>query len=222
MEPAFWHERWLKGDIGFHQSRHHPALERFWALTGAQPGARVFVPLCGKSLDMHWLGAAGHAIVGVELSAIAIRDFFTEARLPARVDTLEPFDIAIAGPYEIWCGDLFELPSRALAGIAAVYDRASLIALPPDMRARYARWLADHLAPATRVLLVTLDYDQREMSGPPFSVPPAEVAALFGAAFHIEELVRQDALGPADGLRKRGLTAATETVSLLTRLGADP
>jgi thiopurine S-methyltransferase len=222
MEPAFWHQRWQTGEIGFHQSRFHPALDRYWSRTAAPAGSRILVPLCGKSLDMHWLAAAGHDVVGVELSALAVGAFFAEAGLAPSITTDGAFDVASVGPLQLWCGDIFELPAHAVANVAAVYDRASLIAFPPAMRRRYAGWLAANLTPGTTVLLITLDYDEREMNGPPFSVPPAEVTALFAGDFHIEQLEAGNALSPNDGLRKRGLTAATETVSLLTRLGAQP
>mgnify|MGYP000992455332 CR=1 FL=1 len=67
MDHGFWLERWRNGQIGFHNSEVNGMLLRHHAQLGA--AARVLVPLCGKSLDMGWLAAQGHEVVGIELSA---------------------------------------------------------------------------------------------------------------------------------------------------------
>jgi len=123
----------------------------------------------------------------------------------------------MGGRYQLLCGDFFAVPADVFASVEAVYDRASLIALPPDMRPRYALLLAERLMPGTQVLLITLSYQQQEMDGPPFSVPDDEVRALFADRFDITTQTQFDALADNDGLRKRGLTALTETVYLLKR-----
>ncbi len=217
MEPEFWHERWRKGEIGFHQEAPHPALAKHWPSLGAPQGGRVLVPLCGKSHDMHWLARSGHSVVGVELSPLAVDAFFSEAGLAPTRRAEAAHEVVTHAPYDLWCGDIFSLRPAQLPDIAAVYDRASLIALPPAMRSHYAGWLAAAIAPGTPVLLITFAYDQSEMNGPPFSVTDAEVHALFSADFDIDRQAANDVWASEPGLRKRGLTGLTESVYTLRR-----
>ena len=217
MEREFWLKRWQTGDIGFHRDDVHPALLEFWGKAAADSAAKVFVPLCGKSLDMRWLAARGHPVLGVELSEQAVDEFFTGEGLEPEVRRADGFAVKSAGRYEIWCGDYFALPTEALADVGTFYDRASLIALPPAMRERYAARLAELLPAGTQGLLVTIDYDPAEMNGPPFSVTSEEVSRLFGQGFSIDELSLRDVLSGNPGLVKRGLTALTESCHLLRR-----
>ncbi|GGK06984.1 thiopurine S-methyltransferase [Luteimonas terricola] len=194
MEPAFWHERWRDGRIGFHQPVVTPQLERHWDTLALPAGSTVFVPLCGKSLDMPWLATRGHRVLGVELSETAVRGFFEEQGLvPAQRETGYGVHHA-AGPFEIIVGDAFALDHAVLAGCAGVFDRAALIALPPNLRRRYVETTWASLPDDCRGLLVTLEYPQAEMAGPPFSVEAAEVQALFAAAWSPTLVERSDIL----------------------------
>lgn len=218
MKPDFWKDRWTTNQIGFHEGKPNEHLTRHWDSLGVAPGGRVFVPLCGKSLDMAWLAGRGHSVLGVELSEIAVRDFFAEAGVTPTRECCDGFEIAKAGGIEIWCGDFFTLQPRHLAGVAAVYDRASLVAMPPDMQTAYAAKMLEVLPESAPTLLVTLAYDQREMAGPPFSVPVARVQELFGAHYVITEFDSQDAVPSHSNFAVRGLTHAdTITMSLVRR-----
>jgi thiopurine S-methyltransferase len=217
LEPDFWIKRWQTDDIGFHRDDVHPALVEFWPQITSADGARVFVPLCGKSRDMRWLAERGHRVIGVELSAKAVDAFFEAEGLVPDVRREGAFAVKTAGAYELWCGDLFEFPADAAADASYVYDRASLVALPPEMRLRYARKLAEVLPPETGGLLISLAYDVSEMDGPPFSVPEEEVARLFGDSFTIDTLASRDALAGNLNLVKRGLTSLVETCYRLRR-----
>jgi len=203
MEPHFWLERWQRNEIGFHQPAPNTALTRHWPKLGLAPGARVFVPLAGKSLDMIWLAAQGHRVIGIELAAEAVRAF---------ADENGPIDRV-----ELRCGDLFELDPAALGRIEAVFDRGSLVALPPLLRQRYAAKLTELSPPGTRTLLVTMEYDQSKMNGPPHAVPEAEVRALFGATHDIELIERNGALDDFPRFAQRGVTTLSEAYYLLTR-----
>ena len=55
MDEAFWQRRWARNEIGFHLNEVNPYLRRHWPSLKLAQGARVLVPLCGKSLDMAWL-----------------------------------------------------------------------------------------------------------------------------------------------------------------------
>ena len=191
MNPDFWHQRWQDKQIGFHQSAPTPLLLKHWASLGIAPGAQVFVPLAGKSLDMAWFAAQGYTVLGVELSKLAIEQFFAEHELDPEIETTRRGTHYRAGGIELIHGDAFGLDADALRDCAAVFDRAALIALPPELRVRYAHELYAKLPAGCRGLLISLEYAQAEREGPPFSVPEAEVRENFGRDWTIELLERR-------------------------------
>jgi thiopurine S-methyltransferase len=191
VNPDFWHERWQENQIGFHQAAPTPLLVEHWPALGVAPGAQVFVPLAGKSLDMLWFAAQGYRVLGVELSQIAVERFFAEHGLQPDIRDTKYGRHYAAGGIAIVNGDAFGLDADALRGCAAVFDRAALIALPPELRVRYANALYAKLPTGCRGLLVTLDYPQHEREGPPFAVPEAEVQSLFARDWTIELLQRR-------------------------------
>ena len=217
MDAKFWHERWERGEIGFHQPEYHPALLRYWPSLGLPRIARVFVPLCGRSLDMVWLAGQGHPVLGVELSAIAVEAFFDHSTWTVAPRKRGPFASYAMPPYEILQGDFFDLTPDLTGGIDAFYDRAALVALPPDMRQRYATRMSDLMASGDPGLLITLEYDQALMSGPPFSVPRDEVHALLDAHFEVELLSREDVLVSNARFVEKGLHSLHESVFRLVR-----
>lgn len=217
MEPDFWHQRWREGQIGFHQDRPTPLLERHWDAIGVAAGARVLVPLCGKSLDMAWLAARGHRVLGVELSPIAVKQFFAEQGLSPSVHASSSGTHYVAGAIEVVLGDAFALDATLLASCDAIYDRAALIALPPDLRRTYRDTVHARLPAGCRGLLVTLEYPQAEKAGPPFSVDEAEVHTLFGDAWDIDLLVRQDILAKQPAFQAEGVTALHTAAYRLSR-----
>lgn len=216
MKKEFWLERWERAEIGFHQDAVNPYLLQYWPELHAAQGGEVFVPLCGKSLDMLWLRQQGHAVLGVELSPIAVRDFFAENGLALTHASGGQFDRCEAEGVRILCGDFFELSREHLVQVRAVYDRASLVALPPEMRARYACHLAELLPSGTPVLLVTFDYPQDEMNGPPFAVSADEVRALYGAYAEVRLLAQVDILEREPRFKARGVTRMQENIFVLT------
>jgi len=222
MQADFWHERWQLGQIGFHQAEINLHLQQFWAHLQAPPAARVFVPLCGKSRDMLWLRAQGHEVLGVEISPLAVQAFFDENGLQPQVMRHGAFEVYRADGLQIYCGDFFALQPEQLTGVGAVYDRASLIALPPDMRPAYAARMHALLNDGTRTLLVAFEYPQHEMDGPPFSVSEAEVRALYGAHCSVRKLHELDILDQEPRFRARGLTRLQEKIYLLAYNAGSP
>jgi len=216
MKKDFWLERWEREEIGFHQHEVNPYLREFWPELRLASGSMVFVPLCGKSQDMSWLQGQGHQVLGVELSAIAVRAFFKENGYIPRHINSGKFEHSVADGIRILCGDFFDLSKDDLPDVAAVYDRASLIALPPEMRERYVRHLASILPPATRILLITVDYPQAEMQGPPFSVSSGEVEALYREHAEVRLLAHLDVLAQNPRFQQRGLSSLWENIFLLT------
>ena len=191
MHPDFWHQRWADNQIGFHQDMPTPLLLKHWPSLRIPPGARVFVPLAGKSLDMAWLASQGHRVLGVELSEVAVEQFFAEHALAAERQESRYGTHYRAGAIEMIVGDAFGLDAELLRDCTAVFDRAALIALPRESRARYAGELYARLPAGCRGLLVTLEYPQDERPGPPFSVPEDEVHALFDQEWEVELLERR-------------------------------
>lgn len=215
MQAEFWHERWQKNQIGFHQANINVHLEQFWPQLKLAQGAPVFVPLCGKSLDMLWLRAQGYPVLGIELSAIAVRDFFAENQLTPTVTQQGKFERWEADGLVILLGDFFDLTQADLAQCGAVYDRASLIALPPAMRPSYAEHFLKIVPTSNSVLLITVEYDQTVAKGPPFSVSEQEVSSYYANTYDIQLITTVDALDEFSGFRNKGITALDEHVFLL-------
>lgn len=207
MQHDFWHQRWQEGRIGFHQDKPTPLLVEHWPSLELAPGSRVFVPLAGKSLDMVWLAAQGHRVFGVELSELAVSQFFAEQGLRPEVWETASGRHHVAGEVELVCGDVFALEPTLLASCDAVFDRAALIALPPELRARYVDEVYPRLPTGCRGLLVTLEYPQHEKQGPPFSVEEEEVHALFDRDWQLDTLVRRDILARQPAFIEEGVTA---------------
>ncbi|HEX8593354.1 MAG TPA: thiopurine S-methyltransferase [Pseudomonas sp.] len=217
MQADFWHQRWASDQIGFHQQQINPYLERFWPSLSLEQGAVVLVPLCGKTLDLVWLAQQGLSVKGIELSEKAIEDFFSEHQLRPATRQQGAFKVYSAGPIELWCGDFFALTAADVADCLALYDRAALIALPTDMRQRYVRHLGQILCGECKGLLITLDYEQSQIDGPPFSVPDEEVQRLFTPDWQLEMLQVCDVLGRSWKFVQRGCSRLDERVYRLGR-----
>jgi thiopurine S-methyltransferase len=190
MDPDFWHARWRERQIAFNQPETNPLLVEHWRTLGVRRDALVFVPLAGKSIDMRWLRKQGHSIVAVELSPVAIAEFFDESGLSPTRTTEGPFEVWRADGYRVLQGDFFDLREEHLEGVEAVYDRAALIALPPPLRAAYSRALAERLPASAGILLIAMESHPIAADGPPFTVQEDEVRSLFRPAFHVEVLER--------------------------------
>ncbi|MCU1716140.1 thiopurine S-methyltransferase [Pseudomonas sp. 5P_3.1_Bac2] len=214
MHAEFWHKRWERSEIGFHQQQTNRYLQRYWAQLAVPDNAQVLVPLCGKSLDMLWLAGQGLRVLGVELSHKAVEAFFAEQGLTAQVRSEPHFIRYSSGPLEILCGDFFALSADDLSQCQAFYDRAALIALPEPLRQRYVAHLAAVLPQGGKGLLVSLDYQQEDMPGPPFAVADAEVQRLYGGRWQVQRLLQQDVRGEAENARllQRGLSRLDEWV----------
>ena len=217
MDADFWLQRWREGRIGFHRSDVMPLLQKHWPTLDVPRGTHVLVPLCGKSLDMPWLASQGFQVRGVELAKLATEQFFAEQKLHPQSRTATYGTHYIADEIEIIQADIFEIDKALLAECGAVYDRAALVALPPPMRERYAREIYDHLPAGCRGLLITLEYPQYEMQGPPFSVEEREVHRLFGEQWNVDLLERRDILADQPTFSEQGVSALHTAVYALRR-----
>lgn len=209
MDPQFWQDRWASNQIGFHEGKTNVLLEKHFARLSLAPGARVFVPLCGKTRDIAWLLGHGFAVAGAELSPIAVKQLFAELGVEPAISQAGPMTHYAAPSLDIFQGDIFDLSRATLGPVDAIYDRAALVALPKPMRARYVPHLME-VTGATPQLLLCLDYDQSLADGPPFALGDDEVRALYGAAYKLSLLESRPAPG---GIR--GICPATEKAWLL-------
>ena len=217
MQPKFWLERWQLNQIGFHQAEHNKLLLEFWPRLGLDPKARVFVPLCGKSLDMRWLEAAGHDVLGVELSEVAIDAYFEDGGESAQQAVIDRFVSHEGAKTTILQGDFFDLTAPLLAGVEALFDRASLVALPPDMRFRYVDHLLRIVPDGCRILLLTFEYDQTLVAGPPHAVYADEIERHYGARCDIELLESFVTSVLPPHFIQAGVPQAIENVYLITK-----
>jgi len=202
-----WLARWREGRIGWHEENGNRFLRKFWPDIAS--GRRVLVPLCGKSTDLVWLARNGHDVTGVELSEIAVRDFFAEAGLhfDTRVADDITWFIGQEARITLACGDFF----RFFDGpFDALYDRGALVALPPETRPEYIRHLHTLLKPDAAKLLVTLEYDQARVSGPPFSILADEVLDYWDDLKCV--VSRNDIDNSPPKFRKAGLTKVIESI----------
>lgn len=218
MQPDFWLRRWQNNQVGFHAATPNAYLQQYWSQLKVAAGAQVLVPLCGKSLDLVWLAGQGYRVLGVELVEQAVQDFFREQALEPLVREHGAFRIYQAGNLQLWCGDIFALTADDVSECTALYDRAALIAFPSAMRERYAQHLTRVLPSGCEGLLVSLDYDQTQMDGPPFSVPDEEVQALL-AGWAPELLHIENGLQAEENWKflQRGLSRMDERIYRLQR-----
>lgn len=218
MQPDFWLDRWRTAQIGFHQPAPDKHLQAYWPALKLPPDRGVFVPLCGKSLDLLWLEARGHTVAGVELSPIALESFCMEHGIPARRREHADFDIYEAGRLALFRGDLFKLTPSLLGPVTAVYDRAALISWTPTLRSAYVSHMTSLTAAGAQTLLISVEYPEADMSGPPFPLSREVIDELYAPRHAIELLGRHDILDLEPRLKARGLTELREIAYRLTRL----
>jgi len=199
MDASFWHQRWEANEIGFHQNKVNPLLVTYFKALSLAQGNCVFVPLCGKTLDIGWLLFHGYRVAGAELSELAIKQLFVELGIKPDITDSGAVKHYHATDIDIFVGDIFDLTRKMLGSVDAVFDRAALVALPKDTRIQYTKHITDITNNASQ-LLITYDYDQRLMDGPPFSVSNEEVSQHYEDSY---EILRLASLAVTGGLRGR-------------------
>ena len=183
-----WINRWENNRIGWHADQINKQLIEYLKNLDLSPGETIFVPLCGKTKDMLFLLEKQINVIGVEMSSIAVEQFFLENNLSYSISKMDGFILYEGKGIRIYCGNYFDLEFNHLQEVRAVYDRASLIALDEELRQKYVKHLNDIIADDVRILLLTLNYPQHQRSGPPFAVSRSEVDELFKGSFHSREL----------------------------------
>ncbi len=217
VDNQHWLDRWEQNRIGFHEESVNHYLQKYLPRFDLPAGACVFLPLCGKALDIRWIAEQGYEVIGIDISQIAIEAFFEENELEyERVDS-DRFGVYRSGSISLLQGDFFDLGSDDLGACSLVYDRAALIAMERPDRPRYYDHMLSIMPASSSMLLITLDYDQNEMTGPPFAVPTAEMRQHYAGSFDIRELESSSIIDERPRWRKVGLTALTESVFRLDR-----
>lgn len=205
MDTSFWHQKWERGEIGFHESQVNPALIDYLERLNLANGARIFLPLCGKTHDIAWLLAQGYRIAGAELSPLAINELFRVLNLAPEITPAGKLARYSTTNIDIWVGDIFDLSSSMLGSVDAVYDRAALVALPEEMRQRYAVHLTA-LTHGVQQLLITYEYDQHLYDGPPFSVREKELRRHYGNTYQLQQVAQEQIAGGFKGKVEAAIT----------------
>jgi thiopurine S-methyltransferase len=214
MEHTFWHNKWDRNQVGFHLDYVQPLLERNLALFQVNNQLKkydtVFVPLCGKTLDIGFLLNKGYQVIAIELSEIAVVSIFKQLSIEPIISEWSAGKVYQSEGLNVFVGDFFALTQQDIClegkGISLVYDRAALIALPEDMRIAYAQHIAKITQSAPQ-LLITLDYDQTVSGGPPFAVSAQEVEALYAATYSIQLITEADIIEQEPRFKAKGLTS---------------
>ncbi len=205
-----WESRWQEGRIGFHLPEVNSYLLRYSDKLLTQNPESVFVPLCGKTLDLPWLAGRTKKVVGIELVQKAVQDFFKENKLTHSIQQSGKLNLFSSDTIVLFQGDFFDLNKEQTASFDAIYDRASIVAFDQPERERYVNHLMSFLEPGGRILLITLEYDQNQMTGPPFSVPADEIERLYAPYGELKHLETSDILD--ERFRKNGLDGMLERV----------
>ncbi|XP_066274732.1 probable thiopurine S-methyltransferase [Branchiostoma lanceolatum] len=214
-----WHAKWRRGKTKFHMSKVHPSLQKFYdRLLLGKERARVFVPMCGKTLDLKWLSDQGHAVVGNEVVEMACRQFFEEHDLQYTTERIEGVDGTVFKATDIdlqlFNCDFYKLTSDVTGSFDCIWDRGAMAAANPEDRDRYANVVVSLLKPTGAYLLDLFELENTVFAGPPHGITDARVDELFASKCNIEVLMRADRLG--DWQRSWGLDAFWEVVRLLT------
>lgn len=174
MGNQLWLQRWEEKNTGWHEKDVNPFLEKNFHLLNLNKGATIFIPLCGKTLDIAWLLSYGYNVIGCELSHIAITELFKELDLVPKVSIIDKFKVYSNKGITIYEGDIFHLTKDLVGTIDAIYDRAALVALPKELRFQYTTLLRE-LTNRAKQLLITVVYEQEVYTRTPYSIPQKEI-----------------------------------------------
>ncbi|SEQ60947.1 thiopurine S-methyltransferase [Amphritea atlantica] len=217
QDNVLWLQLWKDQRTDFHQQQVSPLLPRFWNNQTVAKNARVLVPLCGKSQDMLWLAARGHRVIGVELSPLAVKAFFSENNLKVKKSRVGNFTCWQSGLITIWCGDFFSLQKHQLGKVDIVFDRAALTALSGAIRQQYIGQLCQLIGINCQIFLLTVeDIDNHSQQSP--DMIDSEITALYAGQFDISLMHTESACVP----ETHPQTAGFHTESKVYRLTYKP
>jgi thiopurine S-methyltransferase len=212
-----WIARWTNSSgakIGWHKFQPNEILVKHEKnFLGESKKHTVLVPLCGKSVDLTYMADHGHTVVGVEGVKEAIEMFSDESGESLLLDNYNNWFLGhgtrATGALAIVNGDYLTQTEEDMklllktinpqidcsnGAFARVWDRASLVAIEPSDRQKYAEVTSSLMQDGGKMLLCTFEYDSTKRSGPPYSVPLDEVTRLYAPhGMTIEVLERRRA-----------------------------
>jgi thiopurine S-methyltransferase len=210
MQTNFWHQLWADNEIGFHETKPNRLLVAYFEKLNLQAGSRVFLPLCGKTLDIAWLLSQRVHVLGAELSETAVKQLFGDLGIDEpTITSCGALTRHSAQNIDIYVGDIFDLSAEQLGAVDAIYDRAALVALPEPVRSQYTQHLVEITKSASQ-LLTTFDYEQNQMDGPPFSINADKVRSYYSNTYSVTPLESKTVPG-----KLKGKCAAEEQIWLL-------
>ncbi len=222
MDSKFWHDVWDEGQIGFHQSEVNKNLKNHLNLLQSTEH-EILVPLCGKSLDMNYLVSENYTVYGVEIVKKAIIEYFDEHKLNYHCEDISTEQNVKFESYttennklQLYHGDFHQFDQLGIK-FSAIYDRASMIALPPELREVHAQSLRNLTKKNGTILLITLEYDQSKVNGPPHSLETAEVQSLFSNDFEITIINEEKTKNIGPKFKNNGINFVTQKVYCLKR-----
>ncbi len=198
MDSQFWHDKWNANQIAFHQAEANSHLVNYIDVLKLSEGDTVFVPLCGKTLDIAWLLSQGFNVVGAELVELAVQQLFDELSVEPNITKLGKFKLYQLDKLRIFVGDIFDLSQPLLDHVDAVYDRAAFVALPPEMRASYSGHVSQ-VSQQAQQLVISYEYDQSLIAGPPFASTADDIKDHYGATYKLDCLLTQPIAGGLKG-----------------------
>lgn len=211
MDKNYWLERWETNNIPFHLEQTNPNLLKYQQFFTAKTNNNIFLPLCGKTLDIKWLLSQNQNIIGVELSEKAVIELFENLGVNPKVNVLRDMKLYYSRNVTIYVGNIFSLTKELIGNIDYIYDRAALVALPKEVRIKYTSHLMN-ITNSAEQLLITYNYDQTLMDGPPFSVSLHEIEGHYSKHYSIKIL---ETLKIPNGLK--GICPATEEIWYLKK-----
>jgi thiopurine S-methyltransferase len=211
MDASFWHNKWKNNEIAFHRNNPNPLLVAHIKTLSLKEGDVIFIPLCGKTLDIAWLLYNGYRVAGVELVESAIEQLFADLQIAPKISIVGEIKHYSAKNIDIYGGDIFAVSHELLGPVDAIYDRAALVALPEELRRRYTAHLIE-ITNKSPQLLIAYHYDQNIVQGPPFSISNEEVSQHYKECYNLTLIVSTDVEG---GMK--GKCEAKENVWLLQK-----
>jgi thiopurine S-methyltransferase len=196
MSNHLWQQMWKDNYIAFHQANITPLLQRHLLTLNLTKPSRILVPLCGKSVDMTWLMSQGHHVVGIELSPIAIKNYFSERGIKPKRDRIGKFIRWRHGDCELWCGDVFDLTTLDLQRDHLLYDNAALTSFPQALRQTYVDHFHRCLPLHCNILLATTESPEDDSPLSHLDIDQ-EIAQLYRTHYRVallagESRVQQD------------------------------
>lgn len=215
----FWEERWQNDKTGWHNDAVNEHLKKHRNILFQNKAPTLFIPLCGKTLDMWWLYEQGATIIGVDLVRKALEDYCTEQSIQAIEDTTKPdlFMLKVKN-HTLIHDDVLNVTSNKIGHVDGIFDRAALVALPLTLRQRYASHCLSLLKPGGKILLITYDSPVNDDQGPPFPVRKGTVEELYKDANSCKQ-VDEIILTPEHNVRlqQRGLAWSRSDIWEVTK-----